>query len=185
MSRDTIVSLVFLAMMFSLMILFACMAKHNRKKNWHLVHGKYVCSSMEHRMLVVALCELFPCALLAKGISWIIATGLALCLLLLVLPIMRNPRVEVGRDELLVRNVWGKIKVIPYASILKIYSFSFKNNVSIMLSVEGEPRSIQIAMEIYAGLPELLTILMERCPGVISWKELSPELKKWTLENRS
>lgn len=90
-----------------------------------------------------------------------------------------------GKDELYVWNIWRKCKVIPYSSILGIYSASFKNNTSIMVSVEGEPKPIQIAMSTYAGMPELLEILMEHCPGLISWKDLPPELKKWTFENRS
>ena len=185
MSRDIVISLIFLATMPILIIVFACVAKHNRRRNWYLVQKKYVRASTEHLVFVVAFCELFACALFAKGLSWMISTGLALCLLLLILPIMRNPRTEVGKDELYVRNIWRKCKVIPYSSILRIYSASFKNNTSIIASVEGAPKPIQIAMSTYAGMPELLEILMERCPGLISWKDLPPELKKWTFENRS
>ena len=87
-----------------------------------------------------------------------------------------------GKDELYVRNIWRKCKVVPYSSILEIYSSSSKNNTSIMLSIKDEPQPIQIAMATYAGLPELLEILMERCPRLISWKDLPPELKKWTFE---
>ncbi len=182
MSRDIVITMIFLATMLILTIVFACVAKHNRRRNWYLVQKKYVRASTEHLVFVVAFCELFPCALFAKGLSWMISTGLALCLLLLILPIMRNPRTKVGKDELYVRNIWRKCKVVPYSSILEIYSSSSKNNTSIMLSIKDEPQPIQIAMATYAGLPELLEILMERCPGLISWKDLPPELKKWTFE---
>ena len=185
MSRDTIISLAFFATMLILTIVFACVAKHNRRRNWYLVQKKYVHAFTEQLVFVVAFCVLFPCVLFVKGLSWTLSTGLAFCLLLLILPIMRNPRTEVGKDKLYVRNIWRKCKVIPYSSILRIYSASFKNNTSIIASVEGEPKPIQIAMSTYAGMPELLEILMERCSGLISWKDLPPELKKWVFENRS
>ena len=53
MSRDIVITMIFLATMLILTIVFACVAKHNRRRNWYLVQKKYVRASTEHLVFVV------------------------------------------------------------------------------------------------------------------------------------
>ena len=174
--KQAAVVIAFLIITITEGVLIDRQANRNRK-NWKLVKKRYVCIPP----LLAAFwgtCLSMPAWVILFLSGDIKLFGIALAAVIMLVPLC-NRRLELRGNEIILRTGIGKRRTINIDDICEIYErYILRDSVvhEVMFRVNGSRKPIFMVGDVYLGMPELLMIIEQRCPGVVRWDKM-PHLK--------
>lgn len=177
--NETIVEVLIMIAAFIGCLLFAALSAWKAaydKRTWSLVKGRYVRMPIWNYMSFVALFSAMPIILLFDGCDIWAITAAALTTLILPCGLFGR-RVELRGNELILRNEFWISHTVCIEDIQTVYEVGNLASSQIRFKVKNIKKPIGAATDTFNGLPELLLLIDQRCPGVVQWCYM-PRMKK-------
>lgn len=182
--NETIVEVLIMIAAFIGCLFFAALSAGKTaydKRTWSLVKGRYVRMPIWNYMSFVALFSAMPIILLSEGCDTWAITAAALATLILPCGLFGR-RVELRGNKLILRNEIWISHTVCIEDIQAVYEVSSLASGQIRFKVKNIEKSIGAATNTFNGLPELLLLIDQRCPGVVQWRNMPRTKQRMQLK---